>query len=343
MTAIIRSSRLSVLGLGLPVATVALMLFSCRVQPAAADARQPAAKVNVAAAHRRTLVSTIELPGSLRPAVTADVTAPFEGRVTSMLAREGDRVRAGSVLATVSPAVREEIVNAARFELERRRRAGEDTMTAREQFDFAVNAYREAPVVSAIDGVVARRLVDPGEMVSVRQRLYEVQSARRFHVEVEVSELHLSALRKGIEVRVTLDALPESVLEGVVRRIHPFVAEQTRTSTVEIDLLSAPAGVQAGMFARVALPVGRAADAVVVPERALLTAPDGSPFIFVVADSTASRRRVTVGIESADGVEIKSGLAEGGMVVVAGQEALKDGQRVIVVEGEKGPTPPARP
>jgi membrane fusion protein (multidrug efflux system) len=94
------------------------------------------------------------------------------------------------------------------------------------------------------------------------------------------------------------------------------------------------------MFARVALPLQRAANAVVVPERALLTAVDGSVFVFVYADSVVSRRRVMTGIESSGGVEVLTGLAEGEMVVVAGHESLKDGQSVAVQE-EKAKTPGA--
>ncbi len=343
MTIIVSLGRLRMLFIATAAAAAALLPVSCRSRQAAAGSGQPPAKVGVTTAGRRTLESTIEMSGSVHPEVSAGVLTPIEGRITNMSAREGDRVGAGRVLATVSPFVRDEIVNAARLELERRRRAGEDTLAARQQLDFALGAYQAAPVVSAIDGIVARRLADPGDMVSARQVLYEIQSTDSFHVEVQVSEMHLSTCRVGTAVRVSLDALPERPLEGVVRRIHPVVAEQTRTSTVEVALASPPSGIQAGMFARVALPVGRAADAVAIPERTLLTAPDGSPFIFVYAEGTVSRRRVTVGIESADEVEIRSGLAEGETVVIAGQEALKDGQRVAVMEGEKDTPPPAKP
>ena len=230
MTIIVSSGRLRMLFLATSAAAVALLPVSCRSRQATAGSGQPPAKVGVTTAVRRTLESTIEMSGSVHPEVSAGVLTPVEGRITNMSAREGDRVGAGRVLATVSPFVRDEIVNAARLELERRRRAGEDTLAARQQLDFALGAYQAAPVVSAIDGIVARRLADPGDMVSARQMLYEIQSADSFHVEVQVSELHLSTCRVGTAVQVWLDALPERPLEGVVRRINPVVAEQTRTS-----------------------------------------------------------------------------------------------------------------
>jgi len=268
------------------------------------------------------------------------VLAPVEGTVTNVSAREGDRVSAGQVIAAVSPLVRDDIVNAARLELEQRRRDAKDTLEARRQLDFALGTYHEAPVVAPIDGVVAQKFVDPGDMVTSRQKLYEIQSADNYYVEVPVSELSLPACRVGTVVRVMLDAAPVTPLTGTIRRVHPVVVEQTRTSIVEITLSSAPPGLSTGMFARVALPLQRAANAVVVPERALLTAVDGSVFVFVYADSVVSRRRVTTGIESPDGVEVLTGLAEGEMVVVAGHESLKDGQSVAVQE-EKTKTPGA--
>jgi RND family efflux transporter MFP subunit len=296
--------------------------------------------VRLAPAVRRTLESTVELAGTVRPDVTARVLAPVEGTVTNVSAREGDRVSAGQVIAAVSPLVRDDIVNAARLELEQRRREAKDTLEARRQLDFALGTYHEAPVVAPIDGVVAQKFVDPGDMVTSRQKLYEIQSADNYYVEVPVSELSLPACRVGTVVRVMLDAAPVTPLTGTIRRVHPVVVEQTRTSIVEITLSSAPPGLSTGMFARVALPLQRATNAVVVPERALLTAVDGSVFVFVYADSVVSRRRVTTGIESPDGVEVLTGLAEGEMVVVAGHESLKDGQSVAVQE-EKTKTPGA--
>ena len=326
------------------VSVIAAMLLpvACRgrQEGTAAAAGKPATKVRLAPAVRRTLESTVELAGTVRPDVTARVLAPVEGTVTNVSAREGDRVSAGQVIAAVSPLVRDDIVNAARLELEQRRREAKDTLEARRQLDFALGTYHEAPVVAPIDGVVAQKLVDPGDMVTSRQKLYEIQSADDYYVEVPVSELSLPACRVGTVVRVMLDAAPVTPLTGTIRRVHPVVAEQTRTSIVEIALSSAPSGLSTGMFARVALPLQRAANAVVVPERALLTAVDGSVFVFVYADSVVSRRRVTTGIESPDGVEVLTGLAEGEMVVVAGHESLKDGQSVAVQE-EKTKTPGA--
>lgn len=326
------------------VSVIAAMLLpvACRgrQEGTAAAAGKPATKVRLAPAVRRTLESTVELAGTVRPDVTARVLAPVEGTVTNVSAREGDRVSAGQVIAAVSPLVRDDIVNAARLELEQRRREAKDTLEARRQLDFALGTYHEAPVVAPIDGVVAQKLVDPGDMVTSRQKLYEIQSADNYYVEVPVSELSLPACRVGTVVRVMLDAAPVTPLTGTIRRVHPVVAEQTRTSIVEIALSSAPSGLSTGMFARVALPLQRAANAVVVPERALLTAVDGSVFVFVYADSVVSRRRVTTGIESPDGVEVLTGLAEGEMVVVAGHESLKDGQSVAVQE-EKTKTPGA--
>lgn len=326
------------------VSVIAAMLLpvACRgrQEGTAAAAGKPATKVRLAPAVRRTLESTVELAGTVRPDVTARVLAPVEGTVTNVSAREGDRVSAGQVIAAVSPLVRDDIVNAARLELEQRRREAKDTLEARRQLDFALGTYHEAPVVAPIDGVVAQKFVDPGDMVTSRQKLYEIQSADDYYVEVPVSELSLPACRVGTVVRVMLDAAPVTPLTGTIRRVHPVVVEQTRTSIVEITLSSAPPGLSTGMFARVALPLQRAANAVVVPERALLTAVDGSVFVFVYADSVVSRRRVTTGIESPDGVEVLTGLAEGEMVVVAGHESLKDGQSVAVQE-EKTKTPGA--
>jgi multidrug efflux pump subunit AcrA (membrane-fusion protein) len=63
---------------------------------------------------------------------------------------------------------------------------------------------------------------------------------------------------------------------------------------------------------------------------------DGRKEVFVVRDARVHLSRISIGLEKDDLVEIMSGLKEGETVVVAGQPNLKDGDKVIIEEGDEG-------
>ncbi|MFO7898679.1 MAG: hypothetical protein R6V58_06425, partial [Planctomycetota bacterium] len=82
------------------------------------------------------------------------------------------------------------------------------------------------------------------------------------------------------------------------------------------------------MFARLDLELQRADDAVLVPAEAVLTAPTGERYVFVVKQGKAQREVIEVGIEHDKTIQALSGVTPGQRVVVAGQAALRDGQPV---------------
>jgi len=109
-----------------------------------------------------------------------------------------------------------------------------------------------------------------------------------------------------------------------------------RTRTVEL-VLDESAKLMPGMFARVRLILESVADALTIPQQAVIVTPVGGQVAFVVAEGRAVQRKVKVGIEQAGRVQVLAGLEPGEKVVVTGQEKLKDGMEVRVAEPGKMP------
>lgn len=96
-----------------------------------------------------------------------------------------------------------------------------------------------------------------------------------------------------------------------------------------------------GMFARLTLELQRAENAILVPNGTILTTPTGGQIVFVVHQGKARRRDVELGIQGEHAVQIIEGIEAGERVVVAGRQALRDGQAVRVAgqpkrDGGKG-------
>jgi membrane fusion protein (multidrug efflux system) len=316
--------------------TAALLPLSCR-RPTAETGGPKPPLVKTAVAQLGTISQEIELPGTVRPTAVAGVLSPVEGKVTRLLAREGDRVREGTALAYVSPLVREDIVNAATMAVESlRATGGEPLAEAEENLRFALAEYRETPLIAPMTGVVSLRAADIGDMVVPRQKLFEVQSAESFRIDVTVPELNITGVGRGQSVSLRADAWPDRRFTGRVDRIYPRLDELTRTGTVEIVPLPPFPELKSGMLVRVSLATAAADSAVIVPVAAVTVTPGGQQVVFVVSADTAHQRQVRTGIESGNRVQLLSGVAAGEAVITAGNERLRDGAAVRTQSGKAG-------
>jgi multidrug efflux pump subunit AcrA (membrane-fusion protein) len=81
-------------------------------------------------------------------------------------------------------------------------------------------------------------------------------------------------------------------------------------------------------------------NAVVVPDGAVLTTPQGGRTAFVVNGDKAALRSLTIGLEAGGRVQVVEGIQPGEQVIVAGHEALKDGAQVRL-PGSAQPAPSA--
>lgn len=146
------------------------------------------------------------------------------------------------------------------------------------------------------------------------------------HVDVPVDELDVARIETGQQVRITLDALPDRELTGVVTNIAPTAnkSDQGTTTyeiTVEIDVGDVP--VRPGMTAVVEIVTVSKADVILVPRRAVQTEA-GQTYVLIPVDGeptepgmpASERREVVLGLSDRQSVEITSGLAAGEAVLV---------------------------
>ena len=103
--------------------------------------------------------------------------------------------------------------------------------------------------------------------------------------------------------------------------------------TVKIEMDNADGVIKAGMLAEVNFTAEKVDDAVVLPRNAVITKEDET-YVYVVADGTAKKVPVELGIEAADTIEIIKGLKDGDAVVTKGQTYISDGEAVNVVNAE---------
>ncbi|HVK04687.1 MAG TPA: efflux RND transporter periplasmic adaptor subunit [Armatimonadaceae bacterium] len=209
---------------------------------------------------------------------------------------------------------------------------------ARAALGVAQQALSDASVRSPIDGVIADRMTEPGQLASPGSPVLQIVDLSTVYFEAQVAETDLAAVRPGQPVSVRIAAFPGRTFAGRVQRIYPTGSTQSRTFVARIVVPNSGSALKPGLFARGSV-VAEKRESVVVPRDAVLLTLDGDQDpnapqtgrVFVVDDGVARERKVTLGLSTPDGLSVEvSGVEPGRQVVVSGQRALKDGDPVTV-------------
>lgn len=187
-----------------------------------------------------------------------------------------------------------------------------------------------------VPGVVIRAPGVAGSQVTTSTPVAVIAAIDPIEVAFSVPERDLGRLRAGQEFTITVDAFPNESFRGKITSLGAVVEASTRTLPVRGRVANPDLRLRPGMFARVALVVGRKENVVTVPREALMTRPEGL-YVFVVADGIAQVRPITVGVRGKERVEVPDGVKEGETVAVVGQQQLRDGQEVRAVLGGSRP------
>lgn len=327
---------------------------------------EPTITAAVGIVARRDLVEPLIVRGAVvaMPNQDVKIAALVAGRVDNLSVAEGDWVRSGQVVAEIDPrpfadqkrqaaaavAQATAAVENARLNMERTERlftrgiaAGKEVEDARSQRAAADAALEQAAaaletadrqisrthVTSPIAGQVVKRLVSVGEQVDGTAAEPIVEIANLDHVEIAaaVPAEHLGRVRVGQLANVSSDAYAGRSFEGEIIAIAPAVDSATNTALARIRLANPGRLLKIGMFAQAQIGVSERKGVLTVPPSAVSKG-DAGAAVYVVSGSVATRTKVTLGLETAEAVEIASGLTEGQKVLTSAIHGLGERARL---------------
>lgn len=318
-------------------------------------------------------------PVDLKPIAQADVGSKSLGYLDAVLVDRGDPVKKGQLLALVRPsdlpdqlsAAKSAVAQAeasaalARGNYERAQKLSPSGVISQQELQAAASAQAttsaaesvakaqlgalavrlgETRLEAPLDGVVLFRRLDPGALVGPSAGpILTVARTDVMRVFVAVNERNAAAIAVGQTAKVEVDAFPGKVFSGEVVRFAPAFDATTRTLDVEVRLDNRENLLRPGMYGRAAILTGVHPESVVVPVESVQLTEDRR-YVFVVGASgdggfQVSRRRVELGEDLEDFLEITSGVDGGEEIVRAGIDGLSDGAKVRVKRGEAGPGP----
>jgi len=179
-------------------------------------------------------------------------------------------------------------------------------------------------------GQVKERSVTQGQYLKVQTPVMVIVNVDPMRVRLRVPEKMAAWVKTGQEVTVSVEAYPGRAFTGKITRINPSVDQQTRAFEVEALIDNREALLKPGFFVKATIPSSFVADALIVPQDALLYV-YGVYKVFVIDGNTLKEREVKIGERTGDEVEIVEGLSAGERVALAAKgQDLKEGAIVEV-------------
>jgi len=346
------------------VRVLVLVLFVCSACRRTAEPAEPApgpARVRCVVATTEKLARTVTLRGlvEVAPAHHALVAAQVAGRLNTLLVHEGERVKAGDVLAEVDGRQARDaalqakaamtgadaaLVNAtvtaermtrllehgiaARQEVDdaQSRLAAARAMaaTAKSAFDAADRTAAFATVRAPLSGVVLRTLRAPGDLLdgTPATPILELGDPAFLTLLSSAIPRDLIALAIGQKGEARFEALPDKAWKVAVSTIAPMIDPTTGVGSVRLAFEGAAPPI--GLSGEASLVVGEV-EALSVPTTALRGAANGGSEVLVCGEGTLRASSVELGVRANGKVEVRSGLAAGERFVATGVLGLEDG------------------
>ncbi len=187
-------------------------------------------------------------------------------------------------------------------------------------------------ILSPYAGVVIRRKTEQGSYVRSGDAVIALIADQQLEIEANVPALRIGGLNPGMQVNAKLaDGTRFAV---TVRASLPVENPRTRTRPVRF-VPEWPQGITrlaSGQSVTLLLPTGKARQVVTVHKDAIV-AKAGRDVVFVIRDGKAESRTVTLGVATGGRIEVVAGLKVGDMTVVRGNERLRAGSAVKVIQG----------
>ncbi len=321
-----------------------------------ADNRQAPKNVRVLRVEPMDMEEYLTISGPLRAVQATDLSTEEEGTVASIERDKGTRVKKGDVIillkrdllaAQLKAATADRKMKA--YNEERTRSLFEENSVSKQEMllahtqlenakaaeEVARIRYERAAIKAPFDGVVSARLVEPGQLVVMGQKVARVIDPFTLQLDGGVTERDIAYLKEGAAAEISLDGRTP-VAQGRVAWIGLEASETTGKFPIEIRIDNPDLTLRPGVVARARILKKVHHDALVIPRDAVVQRP-GKRVVFVVEDDRAIERSVTLGPGEGLMVMVTEGLRPGDLLAVRGQRDLDDRVPVIIQETATAP------
>lgn len=292
----------------------------------------------------------LSLPATLRAKDEASVNSNISSMVMTVNVRVGDQVSKGDILAVLDSAVASKTYEKAKigfqnvektyFRVKNLYDEGAISLmecdAAKANYDTALEDYNLAKlnldytrITAPMSGVISAKSIEVGQMGTPGQEAFRIVDLSKLIAESGVSEKDITKLQYGQNVNVNLQSGEQYM--GKIDSISPVTNQMTSTYPVSVSIDNPDGKLKAGMFADIEIIFGVNKNGIAIKNTSIMNE-DGIFSVFVNNEGIADKRNVQIGIQDEEYTEILDGIKSSDKVICAGQDTLKDGDKVKVIK-----------
>ncbi|NND61956.1 MAG: efflux RND transporter periplasmic adaptor subunit [Flavobacteriaceae bacterium] len=299
----------------------------------------------------------IEIQGNVETKQNVIIYPEYQGILTQVFVKEGDRVRKGQQLARIddgglSSQVSQLEVQAqlAKTTFERQKRLWEQKIGSEIQYLQAKTNYESAQnavdqlksqlgktsIRAPFSGVIDDVITDQGTVVSPGQGVFRIVNLKDMYIKADVPERFLSSVIPGKEVSIEIPMLATTI-ESTVRQTGNYINPNNRSFSIEVDVPNKDGNVKPNLTAKVKINDYSNESAILIPLNVISENSENQQYVYK-ADSNgeenravAKRKIIKTGKTQGDYIEVLDGLAAGDVIIVEGARSVKDGQEVKIL------------
>ncbi|MBP0904675.1 efflux RND transporter periplasmic adaptor subunit [Mariniflexile gromovii] len=301
----------------------------------------------------------LEIQGNVTTKNLLVITPEFNGILTNVYVKEGQKVSKGQLLAKIDDgglsqqlAQLEIQTELAKTTFERQKRLWDQRIGSEIQFLQAKSTYEaqsrsvkqlqqqiaktnvRAPFSGTIDDVITEQ----GSVVAAGQSpLMRIVNLDDMYIETDVPESYIADVTKGKNVTVEFPVLGKSI-DTKVRQAGDVINPDNRTFKVEVAVPNKERAIKPNLTAKLKINDYTNEKALLVPQSIISENANGEQYIYVVKnknennEGVANRIIIKTGKTQGDVIEVLEGIENNAEIVHEGARSVKDGQTVKVIK-----------
>lgn len=345
------------MGMTLKIALAVVLVFAqaaCRRQVVETTVPETS-RVRVAEVGIEEMSFPVTASGIVVPAREIRLSFKTGGIIEALYAEEGNRVKQGTLLASLNlseinaqveqasngyeKAVRdynraENLYADSVATLEQLQNATTAMNLAKAAHDIAVFNQRHSRIYAPEEGVILKKLVETNEVVASGYPVFIFgTTGTQWKIKAGVADRNYVRITVGDSARVIVDAYPGEEFTAIVSRLGEAANPQTGTYEVELDLIRLKKRLAAGFVVNLEVFPSRSDRYYRVPVESLLEAQGEEGYVYAITDSLIARK-VKVNIAGVYGtmVAVSGGLKGVKRVATEGAAYLTEGEKVEIAQ-----------
>ncbi len=361
-----KKGLLTIIALVLLVAFIISIRIANRAEASKQDNQELIQTVEVAEAIIGTIENKVNYTGNVEGIFEAVIISQTSGTILKENVKVGDRCSAGQTLYVVENEMQKANVEQAKAQVlaaetnyekaqndyKRVEKLYEERVATKDNLELsqlnvksalaslkgaqaglkvAEKQLADTYISSTFSGKLGSKKVNVGSTVAPGTEIGKVVDDSRLKVMIMVSENDIAKLKSGQKVTIKVDAIPGKVFEGKISTVGSATDKESRSYQAEVLIDNTKnSEIKSGMFARCEIVADTKNDALIIPEKAVISNNDGTDQVYVVEGNRAVLKNVTLGIRTNTTCEILSGIQAKDKVIITGQQRIENNAPVVV-------------